>query len=318
MIQIVFLRPKYLWLLLFIPLLVIVHFLVLKYLRRRALKFANFDAIKRVVGPQGSLKNTTTLSKNIGLLVLRIIALFLIITAISTPILYYTGRTTRSSFVLAIDASSSMLAGDFEPTRLEAAKKAAISFVTKLPKHSVIGVVDFSGASFVKKQLTTNKKEVIEAIRNIEVENVGGTDLGTAIITSTNMLLNQEGSRVVILLTDGRSNVGVDPREAVDYAVSKNTQVFTIGIATKKGASLFAPELITTIDEDTLKFIAEKTNAKYFRAENPEELRRAYNEIAEQTNKRISKNISFHLLTIAIIILFIEWALANTRYRTLP
>ncbi len=318
MIQIVFLKPEFLLLLIFVPLLVIVHFLVLKYLRRRALKFANFEAIKRVVGPQGSSKNVSLLSKNIGLLVLRILALSFIILAISNPLLYYTGRTTKASFVIAIDASSSMLASDFQPTRLTVAKSEAIDFVSNLPRNSRVGVIDFSGAAFVKSQILSDKKKVIDAIKGINIEKVGGTDIGSAIITASNLLINEQNSKVIILLTDGRSNVGVEPKQGVEYAKSKNIQIYTIGVATKKGASLFDSGLVSTIDDTSLKNIASETHGSYFRAENPDELKKAYSSILQLSYRQVSTNLTMPLLVMAIILLFIEWSLANTKYRTLP
>ena len=316
--EIVFLRPEYLWLLLSLPLLVVTHFFVLRYLKRRALKFANFEAIRRVVGPQGTSKNASFLSKNIGLLIIRMIALFTIIIAISSPVVYYTGKTSSSSFVLAIDTSSSMLADDFSPSRLEAAKKAALTFIKKIPKRSLVGIVSFSGSAFVETDLTNDKLLLESKIKSLSVSSVGGTDLGTAIITSTNILLKEQKARTIILLTDGQSNVGVDPLEGAKYAKSRNVVVYTIGIGTQEGGSFINEIAISKLDEDTLKKIAHITSGHYYRAENPKEIDDAYKNIVEASVQKLSLNLSMSLLLFAIILLFVEWSLMNTRYRTLP
>ncbi|MEM2121315.1 MAG: VWA domain-containing protein [Candidatus Woesearchaeota archaeon] len=316
--EIIFLKPEYLWLLLSLPLLAVTHFFVLRYLKRRALKFANFEAIRRVVGPEGSSKNVSFLSKNIGLLIIRMLALFFIIVGLASPIVYYSAKTSSSSFVLAIDTSSSMLADDFQPSRLESAKSAALKFVEKTPSKTRIGLVSFSGSAFVESDLTDDKLLLSSKIKNLGVSSIGGTDIGSAIITSSNLLLKENSSKIIILITDGQSNVGVEPLKGAEYAKDKNIVVHTIGIGTQKGGSFLLPEIVSTLDEETLKKISELTFGSYFRAENPKSLEEAYQKIAEKSVQRISKNIGFELLLIAIILLFIEWSLMNTRYRTLP
>ncbi|MGB9749147.1 MAG: vWA domain-containing protein [Candidatus Woesearchaeota archaeon] len=316
--EIIFLRPEYLWLLISLPLLAATHFFVLRYLKRRALKFANFEAIRRVVGPEGTSKNVNFLSKNLGLLILRMLALFFVITGLATPVVYYSAKTSSSVFVLAIDTSSSMLADDFTPSRLESAKHSALKFLEKMPSKTRAGLISFSGSSFVENDLTDDKLLLSSKIKNLGVSSIGGTDIGSALITSTNLLFKENSSKMIILITDGQSNVGVEPLKGAEYAKSKNVVVHTIGIGTKSGGSFLLPEAVSTLDEETLKKISQMTYGEYFRAENPKSLERAYETIAEHSVQRISRNISFELLLIAIVLLFIEWSLMNTRYRTLP
>jgi Ca-activated chloride channel family protein len=316
--EIIFLRPEYLWLLISLPLLVVTHFFVLRYLKRRALKFANFEAIRRVVGPEGSSKNVHFLSKNFGLLIIRMLALFFIIVSLATPIIYYSAKTSSSVFVLAIDTSSSMLADDFMPSRLESAKSSALKFLEKIPSNTKVALVSFSGVSFIENDLTTDKLLLSSKIKNLGVSSVGGTDIGSAIITSTNLLLKENSSKTIILITDGQSNVGVEPLKAAEYAKDNGVVVHAIGIGTQKGGSFLLPEVVSTLDEETLKKISQLTLGEYFRAENPKSLEEAYQKIAEHSVHRIAKNIGFELLLVAIVLLFIEWSLMNTRYRTLP
>jgi len=318
MITINFTNPYYLWLLISVPLLIITHFFVLGYLRRRAVKFANFEAIKRVTGTKFELKNARGISKNLFLLFIRIFVLLFLIFSISGPVLWYSGQGSEFDFVIAIDASSSMLADDFKPYRLDAARKASSLFVEDLKAKTNIGVVSFAGTSFVEQDLTDNIKETEDVITGIRIKRVGGTDIGGAIITSTNILLNQENSRVIILLTDGQSTVGTPVDVAIEYANKNYVTINTIGIGTEEGGTFIKGDLLSKLDEPTLIDIAQKTGGKYYRAENKEELANAFEEISASSQKKIPINLSMGFMMTALALLFIEWGMINTKYRTLP
>ena len=318
MITINFTNPYYLWLLVSIPMLIITHYFVLGYLKRRAVKFANFEAIKRVTGTKIELKNARGISKNLFLLFVRIFVLLFLIFSIAGPVLWYSGQGSEFDFVIAIDASSSMLADDFKPYRLDAARKASSLFVKNLKAKTNIGVVSFAGTSFVEQDLTDNLKKTEETINNIRIKRVGGTDIGGAIITSTNILLNQENSRVIILLTDGQSTVGTPVDVAVGYANKNYVTVNTIGIGTEEGGTFIKSNLLSKLDEPTLIDIAQKTGGKYYRAENEESLANAFEEISANSQKKIPVNLSMGFIMTALALLFVEWGMINTKYRTLP
>ncbi len=316
--EIVFDNPAYLWLLVSVPLIIITHFFVLKHLNARAWKFANFEAIRRVTGATPSIKNSFVLSKNWFLLLLKVIILIVMILSVAGPTLWYVGKATQNNYVLAIDASSSMLADDIEPNRFVAAKKAAIDFLDSISSRTKVGLVAFAGTSFVESQLTGNLGDVKQKLAKLGIKKVGGTDLGEAIITSANMLLNEEKARAIILLTDGRSTVGTPVEEGIIYAKDNKVTVYTIGVATKKGGRFPRIEALSRLDEDTLKRIADATGGKFFLAETAEELSKAYKEIAELRQERLSLKLQFPLLLLALALIFIEWGLINTKYRTLP
>ncbi|MCX6710276.1 MAG: VWA domain-containing protein, partial [Candidatus Woesearchaeota archaeon] len=198
--EIVFSNPQNLWLLLTVPILILTHFIVLNFLKRRAFRFANFDVIRRIVGPEGNRKNSQFLSENFVLLILRILAVSFLVLAAAGATLWYQGRGSKFSYVIAVDASSSMLADDMQPNRLEAAKKAAGDFVGMLSLAKV-GVIDFSGVSFVRQPITDDLSLSRNAIANIGIEDVGGTAIGDSIITATNLLSQEDNARVVILIT---------------------------------------------------------------------------------------------------------------------
>lgn len=309
--EIRFANPIYLWFLISIILLVIVHFYTLKHTKKKALKFANFEAIARVTGGE-------VLTKNLTLLFVRVSALAFAVLAIAGTTLYYTGETSNYNFVLALDASSSMTADDFQPDRFEAAKVEAIRFVDSIKTKTKIGVVSFSGTSFVEKELTDDYIVVKETINNIQIKEVGGTDLGEAIVTSTNILNTDNKAKVIILLTDGRSNVGTPLEDAITYANEKYVKIHTIGIGTEEGGKIAGIEAVSTLDEESLRNIALATEGNYYRATDEFTLGQAYQDIIEQTKQRLTLNLSPILMLLAILLLFTEWALLSTKYRTLP
>lgn len=309
--EVTFLRPLYLTFLVSVPFFIIMHFMILQYIRRRALNFANFEIIEKITGGQ-------VMNKNIVILIIRLCALILFIFSAAGTIIWYNAQTSDFDYVIAIDASSSMLADDFDPNRIEATKRAAVEFIDNLPPHTTIGLISFAGTSFIEQPLTSDSGLVKDKIMEIGIKAVGGTDLGEALVTATNMLLFDERARSIILLTDGQSNVGTDPEFGAEYANEHHVTVFTIGMATTTGGQFSQIEAISRLDEDTLKLIASNTGGIYYRAENQEELQQAYNDIAGSTEQKVSSNLQLPLLLIALFLLFVEWGLINTKYRTLP
>lgn len=147
---------------------------------------------------------------------------------------------------------------------------------------------------------------------------MGGTDLGEALTTSTNILLDTDKARAVVLLTDGQSNAGTDPEYGAEYAHTHHVTVFTIGIATIAGGKFERIEAISRLDEDMLLLIAENTGGSYYRADNEMQLSQAYDQIARTEEQKISVNLQLPLMLVSLFLLFVEWGLINTKYRTLP
>ncbi len=324
--EISFTRPQYLFFLLSVPLLIITHFFTMVYLKRRAFKFANLEAIKRVTGGDtASFRNTIFLSRNVGLLVIRTLVLLLLIFSASGTVLWLDRLTGNFDAVIVIDSSASMLASDISPSRLEGAKTAASDFVSKLGSSTSVGVVSFSGSSYVDQPMTPTLSNVQTAIENIRVRQVGGTDIGSAMIAGTNLVLSQSAGsdtldkgRVMVLITDGQSNVGTPISEGIEYTKQNQMQVFTVGIGTEQGGSFLQTGSSTSIDEESLKEIAQKTNGKYFRASSTQDLIDTFNEILSSSNQRTPISLSQALLIVAILFLFLEWGLISTKYRSVP
>ena len=186
--------------------------------------------------------------------------------------------------ILVLDISSSMLADDFQPNRLEAVKKTAINFINSRQSDR-IGIIVFAGESFIQCPLTVDKsvlKSLIDEI-NIVSKEYDGTAIGMAIANATNRLRKSlVKSKVMVLLSDGSNNSGeIDPRTAAELALQYDIKIYTIGAGTNQaftripGRGLIKNE----IDEETLKFIANKTGGNFYRATDIKALESIYNEI---------------------------------------
>ena len=312
--EITFLNPEYLWLLLGIPLLIILHFYSLKYVHNRAIKFANFEALERVTGG-------VILSRNIYLLCLRLLGLLFLTFSLAGATIWYLGQTDVSDYVLAIDSSGSMLANDFKPNRLEASKEAAIAFIDNLESESQIGVVSFSGAGLVESALTKDRRKIKQAIESIEISSLHGTAIGDALKVSSNVLLSSDKSRILILLTDGQENVASQDEliKIIDFINNKQITVNTIAVATESGGSLPGLTSISTLDDKNLKFIAESTGGSYIHSESKDELINAYQSFNyESLESKIPIYMRLPFILITLVMLFVEWILVNTKYRTIP
>lgn len=310
---ITFTNPLYLWLFLILPLFLVTYLYSLRYVKKRAIRFANFEAIKRVSGGE-------KVSVNWIILILRLGIIILLILSASGMVIWYQGVSSDNSYVIAIDASGSMLADDFKPNRLEAAKNAALLFVDNINSKAEIGVVSFSGIGESEQKLTSNMFEVKDSIQNIKFKSIHGTAIGDAIKVSLNLLSSDEKPRVIILLTDGRENV-VSSEElfkVVELAKKNHIIIYTIGIGTKAGGAVPGIEMTSTIDDDVLTEIAQSTNGKYFRVESDEKLREAYKIIDSSSESNIPIKMYLPLLLLAIFLIFIEWGLLNTKFKSIP
>ena len=225
--------------------------------------------------------------KNILLKSGQLLSIFLIIVGLSRPQLV--DKITETSvevvdMILVLDISSSMLADDFQPNRLEAVKKTAVNFINSR-KSDRIGIIVFAGESFIQCPLTVDKsvlKSLIDEI-NIVSKEYDGTAIGMAIANATNRLRKSSvKSKVMVLLSDGSNNSGeIDPITSAELASQYGIKIYTIGAGTNQaftripGRGLIKNE----IDEETLQFIADKTGGKFFRATDIKALESIYNEI---------------------------------------
>jgi Ca-activated chloride channel family protein len=236
---------------------------------------------------------------------------------------------------LAMDLSSSMLAKDFDPDRLEVSKRVAADFVEKRV-HDRIGLAVFSGEAFTQCPLTTDHRVVREFLANLQCGFLeDGTAIGMGLATAVNRIKDSPAkSKVIILLTDGVNNAGyIQPLTAAEIAEKFEVKVYTIGVGTMgealtpvrrrpDGEFIFGLASVE-IDEDLLRQIADMTGGKYFRATSAEALEQVYAEIdqLEKTEievtafKRYSDEFHWFVAIMLALIgleLLLKWAVLRT------
>ena len=261
--------------------------------------------------------------------ILRIFTLILLIIALARPQSSYSHKqidVEGIDIVLALDVSGSMMAMDFRPTRLDACKDVIKHFVQNRPTDRMALVV-YAGEAYTKCPLTTDHITLLaslESTNNNFIED--GTAIGDGLGTAINRLRNSEvKSKVIILLSDGVNNSGyIDPISAAELAKEFGIRVYTIGCGSMGEApyknpygSVFYAK--TEIDEKVLKTIADKTDGKYFRAQNKNKLTEIYNEIDKMEKSKISEtqftnktDVFFPFLFMAIIFFVVELILSTT------
>lgn len=232
---------------------------------------------------------------------LQVVAVAAIIVALARPQTHDSQSSSSvegTDIVLALDISSSMLANDLQPNRIQAAKEVASKFVSRRD-HDNIGLVVFSGESLSLMPLTTDRASVINAIAAAQTGALNdGTAIGDGIASAINRLISgQAKSKSIILLTDGTNNAGdVAPATAAQIAKQKGIRIYAIGVGTNGSIQITDPygfsttTMETKIDEAALKSIASTTGGKYFRATDTHTLRNVFAEIDQLEKSKINVN----------------------------
>jgi Ca-activated chloride channel family protein len=270
--------------------------------------------------------------------VLRLVALALVIIALARPQSTSKGQNVYSEgidIVLALDISGSMLAEDFQPNRIEAAKNVAQDFIGGRTNDR-IGLVIFSGESFTQCPLTVDYevlKTLIKPLKSGMIED--GTAIGLGLANAVNRLRESKAkSKVIILLTDGVNNRGeIDPITAAEIAKSYGIRVYTVGVGTVGEApypvqtpfGIRYQMVPVEIDEKVLKQVAELTDGKYFRATDNKKLRSIYQEIDHLEKTRIEvrsyrryTELFYSFIFVAVFLLIGDVGLSNTWLRKIP
>jgi len=298
-------RPQYLFLLVLFPLVWAIHFFSSHLRRRKALKFANFDAISKIEG-------VDFFSRSLMIPFLSSLIVLFLALSVSGAVLHITPLRGSSfySFVIAIDSSRSMGADDFFPNRLTAAKESAINFVKETPAGTKIGVASFSSFTYIEQELTENKNDIVYSISNINLSQYGGTDFYEALITASN-LLNKQKNKAVIFVSDGQNNIG-DAKRIIDYANKQDISINAIAVGTKEGGK--TKYSISKLNEEFLQNITEQTGGQYFSAKDQSALALSFANILRLTKNKTSLHLSTYLLLFALILFVIDFFLINTRY----
>lgn len=251
----------------------------------------------------------------------RLAAIVLVIIALARPRM--SEETTNVDaegidIVLAMDVSTSMLARDLYPDRINASKDIAVEFISQR-KSDRIGIVVFAGESFTQCPLTTDKRTLVNLMNEVSTGIIDdGTAIGNGLATAVARLTESDAkSRVVILLTDGVNNSGeVAPQMATEIAKQYGIKVYTIGVG-KEGMAKYPvmtpwgvqlQDVEVEIDEPLLKDISQATGGKYFRATDNTSLAEIYNEINQMETGRttVTNVVTYEEL----FMIYVLWALA--------
>ncbi|MCL1937180.1 MAG: VWA domain-containing protein [Candidatus Azobacteroides sp.] len=233
--------------------------------------------------------------------ILRMLAIACVIVALARPQTTDSWSKTTTEgidIIMTLDTSTSMLAEDLKPNRIDAAKEVATSFISGRPDDN-IGLVIFARESFTQCPLTTDHAVLLNLLKDIRCGMLeDGTAIGHGLATSVNRLKDSDAkSKVIILLTDGTNNAGeIAPVTAAEIAKTYNIRVYTVGVGTKGEApypyqtpfGLQYIQVPVDIDEPTLTKIAQITNGMYFRATNTEALKGIYKEIDQLEKTKMS------------------------------
>ena len=272
------------------------------------------------------------------LFALKVLAIVFLVTALARPQSSNSWQTYTSEgidIMLALDISGSMLARDFSPDRLEAAKDVATKFILERPQDK-IGLVVFAGESFTQCPLTTDQAVLVNLLREVKSGMIeDGTAIGLGLANAVNRLKDSQAkSKVAILLTDGVNNRGaIAPATAAELAKTYGIRVYTIGVGTYGEAPYPVPtpfgvqlqNVPVEIDEEVLQQIAALTGGKYFRATDNDKLKQIYQEIDQLEKSKIEvkhfskKNEQYFVFGLAgLCLLIVQVLLRYTLLRKIP
>ena len=327
-----FVSPHYLWLLvLLVP--------MVGYYVWRTLQGGAAIQISTVRGVAGAPRTVRYYLRHLPF-VLRAAAFSLLIVALARPQDVEENVSTNTEgidIMLAIDVSASMLARDFQPDRITAAKEVAGSFIADRYGDR-IGLVAFAAEAFTQSPLTTDQstlQTLLARIRSGLIDD-SGTAIGNGLATAINRLRESDAkSKVVILLTDGVNNRGqITPMTAAEIARAQNIRVYTIGVGSMGTAPYPAVDMFgnitfvqqkVEIDEKTLQAMAEMTGGKYFRATDNEKLKAIYDEInqLEKSKVEVFEHVAYHEQFLgwvlgALALLLVEFLLSNLVLKRIP
>ena len=295
------------------------------------LQFSSLQAFK-------GIKHTGKIWLRHVLFALEVLVIVFLVIALARPQSSNSWQTYTSEgidIVLALDISGSMLARDFTPDRLEAAKEVATKFILERPQDK-IGLVIFAGESFTQCPLTTDQAVLVNLLREVKSGMIeDGTAIGLGLANAVNRLKDSPAkSKVVILLTDGVNNRGaIAPATAAELAKTYGIRVYTIGVGTYGEAPYplqtpFGIQLLNVpveIDEEVLQQIATLTGGKYFRATDNDKLTQIYQEIDQLEKSKIEvkhfskKNEQYFIFGLIGMCLLIAQALLRyTVLRKIP
>jgi Ca-activated chloride channel family protein len=306
-----FMWPSLLWLLLAVPMLVAVYWWLLRRKKKASLRFASLSIVREAMDAGPSFRRHVPP-------ILFLLAITMMLLAASRPFAVVTLPMQQETIMLAMDVSGSMRATDVLPTRMVAAQNAAKAFLAELPRNIKVGIVAFAGSAQVAQIPTLNREDLVSAIDRFQLQR--GTAIGNGIVMSLATLFPDAGidlaqlqygqrqrgvsidekpkekkeftpvapgsysSAAIILLTDGQRTTGVDSLEAAKLASERGVRVYTVGVGTTSGETIGFEgwSMRVKLDEETLKAIANKTQADYFYAGTAADLKKVYETLSSR------------------------------------
>ncbi len=300
--------PHMLWLLALMPILAAL------YSRLAARKRDSLAQLPGLWNSPASQSKGATLRRTVPVVLLAL-GLLALLAAVSRPQAILTLPLVHKDVILALDTSGSMRAADVTPDRLTAAKNAARTFIERKPPRTRVGIVTVSGNATLVQSPTDKGEDLLKALDRVQLQR--GTALGSGIYAALATLLPDAGidlnqltqgwptarmrygpdgkieerkpvppgsnrSAAIVLLSDGESNFGPDPLEAAKLAAEHGVRVYTVGIGSPEGIALAVGgwSMRVSLDEETLRKIAETTLGEYYAAGTAQDLRRIYEQLS--------------------------------------
>ena len=302
-----FLEPERLLILVVIPLLVLAYIFASRRKNRRGMRFTNTSMLDVVVPRQSQWRRHLAVA-------LSLLSLVTLTAAFARPKTEIDVPRERATVVLVLDASLSMQATDVQPTRLDAAKEAAVAFVNQLPEKYNIAVVSMAGTASVLVPPTTAHNTVETAIRSIRLQD--STAIGEGIAAGLSALRQAPqdpddpdavAPGAIVLLTDGSNTAGRAPLQAAGEARTAEVPVYTIAYGTENGyVELDGKREPVPVDHEAMQQIAEITEGRYFAAATPEELETVYENIGssvgyEKADREVTSRFAGYGLALAVL-----------------
>lgn len=305
--QLAFLSPGRLFILLVIPLLVLAYIFASRRKNRRGMRFTNTSMLAAVVPKQSQWRRHVAVA-------LSMLSLITLTAAFARPKTQIDVPRERATVVLVIDASLSMQAADVKPTRLDAAKAAAIEFVAALPEKYNVSVVSMAGSVSILVPPTLAHNTVENAINSIQLQE--STAIGEGIATGLRALGQapkdpQNPSSVapgaIVLLSDGASTVGRAPQQTAAEARKAKVPVYTIAYGTENGyVDLDGKREPVPVNHEQMQEIAKISGGQYFAAATPDELKQVYENIGsevgyEKADREVTARFAGYGLAFAVL-----------------
>jgi Ca-activated chloride channel family protein len=273
-----FASPLYLLLLLLLPVLGGLYWLSQLRRRRYAIRFTNLDLLRQVMGPAPGVRRHLP-----PLLFLLGMAGLLLAMARPAATLRVPGN--QVSVMLVIDVSGSMQATDVLPTRMDAARAAARTLIDDLPGNARVGVVSFNSSAIVAAPLSEDHQAARNALDSLQAR--GGTAIGDGIEAGLRQLdpsgrpkaSSGRPTSMIVLLTDGSSNAGVDPQLAAADAKTAGVPVESVGVGQRNQMTYVQGQLIDGVDEQALQAVSSSTGGRYYYAEAASQLQQIYSSL---------------------------------------